>query len=403
MFDNSTMPGEDAGEQAHENSGELDPAQAARASEWEAAMQDGVSEFSGEWAYGEPQDFAPEASTTSTSEIFEQNFAPNPELSGAGRITSYGFDTASRIYGLNNVLTKIYETDITANGVVQNPLGAIYQNLEPSAEGRAHLFREIQKDIVVDNEHNDDTDLNTVHLPVGLTPYGDFYDKEMLQDNHEQTSIDAIVALKKLLDSLATAPRFEQLRERAQAEHKSVIDLLVGDTTNPTITTFLNGVGGELSESNVEKIIEQIEDRAEELAEADDASELGIIEDVERPEDSENLTETDENNNPKSVSTEEELLEQRLVERFNQSLSNQSEPHSRAKADPDNLSDAEFAAILEEESAKFAPGNDFDSDDIIARLKSEIPNDYEEELKRQRTAKSSEFPASDSVKSESSH
>lgn len=403
MFDNSTMPGEDAGEQAHENSGELDLAQAARASEWESAMQDGVSEFSGEWAYGEPQGFAPEASTTATSETFEQNLAPNPELSGAGRITSYGFDTASRIYGLNNVLTKIYETDITANGVVQNPLGAIYQNLEPSAEGRAHLFREIQKDIVIDNEHNDDADLNTAHLPVGLTPYGDFYDKEMLQDNHEQTSIDAIVALKKLLDSLATAPRFERLRERAQAEHKSVIDLLVGDTTNPTVTTFLNGISGELSESNIEEIIEQIEDRAEELAEADDDSELGIIEDIEPPEGPKNHAETDGNSNPQAALAEEELLEQRLVDRFNQSLSNQPDPHPRAQSNPDNLSDAEFAAILEEESVKFAPGNDFDSDDIIARLKSEIPDDYEAELKRQRAAKSSEFPASDSIESKSSH
>lgn len=402
MFDNSTMPGEDAGEQAHENSGELDPAQAARASEWEAAMQDGVSEFSGEWAYGEPQDFAPEASTASASETFDQNLAPNSELSGAGRITSYGFDTASRIYGLNNVLTKIYETDITANGVVQNPLGAIYQNLEPSVEGRAHLFREIQKDIVVNNEHNDDVDLNTAHLPVGLTPYGDFYDKEMLQDNHEQTSIDAIVALKKLLDSLATAPRFEQLRERAQAERKSVIDLLVGDTTNPTITTFLNGIGGELSESNVEEIIEQIEDRAEELAEADDALELGIIEDVEHSEDSENPAKTDENSNPESALNEEELLEQRLVDRFNQSLSNQPGSHLRSKEAADNLSDAEFAAILAEESTKIAPSNDFDSDDIIARLKSEIPDDYEEELKRQRAAKSSDFPVSDATESTSS-
>lgn len=295
MYNPTTMPGETIGETTPNAAGETDPFN--RAAEWENAMED-ADAFQGEWGYGAPPEFvassssetskatieasgmseatpsfttpetpeAPEAAPT--TENFNQDFNPNQELTDASRLTSYGFDTVCRVYDLNTVLTKIRDTDITSGEAVFNPLGKIYEAIEPRPEARAHLFREIQKDFVVDNQQNDDPNLNTAQSPLGITSFGEMYDKRLLQKTPEQTSFDAIKAFKDLLNALDTEPRFEPLRQRAVKDGKTVIEILVGDTVNPTMTTFLNGVGSELAAGSVEEVLDKIE--STELTEADD-------------------------------------------------------------------------------------------------------------------------------------
>ncbi len=88
---------------------EIDPAAAAKAAEWEMAMEDAPA-FAGEWGYGETYE-NPDAPESSPS-------------SDAASLTDYGLDTASRIYGLNTVLDAILETDETASDA-ENPMSVI--------------------------------------------------------------------------------------------------------------------------------------------------------------------------------------------------------------------------------------------------------------------------------------
>jgi len=429
--DNTVMPGEDLGETYPRSTGEISPnasseyGQTARASEWEEVMQDGdVIPFQGEWGYGQSynsrenptfldtqsNDSPTESPSLVNSEGFHQNLAPDQQMAGASRITSYGFDTASRVYGLDTVLSAIYNTDITPDMTSDDPLHKIYEVIEPRPEGRAYLYREIQKDLVTDNEQNNDPSLNTMHEPLGMTPYGEFYDKNLASDNHEQNSIDAIKALKKLLDTLATSPRFQKLRDRAARENKSVIDALVGDTMNPTITTFLNGVGGELSESSVEEVLDEIAE--EEIAKGDSD---GILSD--RPEDEleemfdgepkpEKLVQDEldaildgaqPDGEPASDDSNELLsddeLTDEIINRFNRAATEQGPAVPRPQ---DNISefltDDEFEAILHDEESHLTPASEFDSAEIIERLKRQVPPDFETAQAQERNRHASDFP-----------
>lgn len=380
MYNNDTiMPGEDAGESFPNASAEISPS--ANAEQWQEAMND--TEFQGEWGYGEPQAFnLTEVTDTSVPESFEQDLSPNQEVSGASRLTSYGFDTVCRVYNLETVLTKIYNTDVTSGDAVFNPLGKIYEEIEPRPEARAYLFQEIQKDIVANDANNDDPNLNTARSPLGMTPYGEMYDKRLLQDNNqEQTSLDAIYALKHLLDALATEPRFEPLRQRAAAENKSIISLLVGDTINPTITTFLNGVNGELSVDSAEEVLDEI--AAEEVNNPDSAEDAAddTAEDVaeDMTDDATDLVLEQFNRDNAGLNTPD-ATEQNLADRFATPSGN------------DMFSDADFQNIRADEDRYARLADDFNSD-LAARLQSDHSPDFANPAQPTTARTPGEFPA----------
>lgn len=382
--DNTVMPGENIGETFPNNSPETE--QSYRAAEWESAMGD-ADEFQGEWGYGERQSFdslaEPASEAPLFSEKFNQDLTPEQQVSAAGGLAAYGFNEACRNGSdLNTVLNKIYNTDITSGDAVFNPIGKIYEAIEPRPEARAYLFREIQKDIAFDREHDNDPDSDAADSPLGMTPYGDFYDKRLAEGQQNQTSIDAILAMKKLLDALATDARFEPLRERARREGKSVIDVLVGDTVNPTITTFLNGVNGELSGSSVEEVLDQIEEESAKL-ETNENGEEAIPE-----EQTEEILEEIIKESPDSA------VADAILAKFNQGIDDSNKPITAPKSEIDSsfLSDDDFQSILNDESNHLPNSSEFDSEEIIEHLKNEIPLDFEEVAKLAKARKSGEFP-----------
>lgn len=391
------MPGESAGESYPNPTGEVEPNSSAdfessSASEWETEMED-MEEFSMERVF---------ESSPTTPEHIEQERTPDQQVATAGLLAAYGLNTACRQYDLKTILTKVYNTDVTSGDAVFNPLGKIYEEIEPRPEARAYLFREIQKDSALDRQHDNDPDSDALNNPLGMTPYGEMYDKRLNQNTQEQTSLDAILALKKLLDSLAVEPRFENLRQRANKEGKSIIDLLVGNTINPTLTTFLTGVNGELSASSVEEILDEIEVESSadpEPTNADNelidsfADSTNTQDDTGELDNSSEITEdTAAATNPDTFGDPlDDEVTNAILAKFNQP-DNAETAQPRRKSSQDFLSDAEFKDILNDESIRRPAMSEFDSEEIIMRLKNQIPPDYEESAKLAKARKSGNLP-----------
>ena len=369
MYNDSTiMPGEAIGETYPQATGETEPN--ANAEQWAEAMGD-VDEFQGEWSYGEPQTFSfTEVADLSAPETLEQDTSPDQALSGAGRLTSYGFDTVCRVYDLNTVLNAIDQTDVTSGEAVFNPVGKIYETIEPRPESRAYLFREIQKDLVANSENNNDPHLNTAHSPLGMTPYGEMYDKRLLQDNNsEQTSLDAILALKHLLNALKTDPRFKTLQQRAAAEGKEPADLLVSNTINPTITTFLNGINGEMSGGSVEEILDEIAEDETNQPESDSAD-SGNSPDgsANGANDQELVTVLDNVANE----TAEPDAADFVLGKFNQSVTPAANPSEKLVTETDDalFSDDDFQNILADEDGHLRHTSELDPSEVAAHLEN---------------------------------
>jgi hypothetical protein len=150
---------------------------------------------------------------------------------GAENLTSYGLDTAARIYGLNTVLKAVNETDETDRDV-ENPIGSIYERIAPNPEERAHLYEEIGKE---------DTD-----------------DKKEAREEAEPGDVNnAIRQMKILLNALESDPRFADVRERAAKEGQDVISYLTSGEVSPTLSKFFDSLENE-SAGNVEEILDEI-------------------------------------------------------------------------------------------------------------------------------------------------
>ena len=159
----------------------------------------------------------------------------------------------------------------------RNPLGAIYRAIVPSAEEREGLYKEIRKDRVHDDGYNTDSDLNDEHGPLGFTRAGDFYDKSIKGPEHEQRSIEAIRAVRKLVGILENDERFDRLREKAYERDQTVIDQLVDDIDRPTISQLLANIDAEISDNTVDEILDEVEQKEN----ANDVLEETVVSDEE--------------------------------------------------------------------------------------------------------------------------
>lgn len=303
MFDDEEKTGERLGERSSEKREE----RTEYTDRWETAMGgDDVPEFAGEWGYGslpesglneteatiaaswddlakiEPSDLEREWQDEKAGTDFaELDLAERPikeDLEDAGKITSYGFDTASRLYGLEPVIEAIVKTDETINNA-ENPLGAVYQTLEPKAEERAHLYNEIQKDRVKASEYNDRPDLNTNHSPLGFSRSGNFYDKTKKIPGKEQDSVEAIRAVRRLMRVLENDERFDTLREQADQREQTLIEHLMEEVDRPTITQLLENINAEVAEEMVDDILDQAEEAADEAEKAEQEETAVTVED----------------------------------------------------------------------------------------------------------------------------
>lgn len=248
---------------------EISEERKAEAERWEAAMgAEDTPEFAGEWGYGE-QDESSEGEETEAAQETDEEETVEDELADVRKITSYGFDTASRRYGLETVINTIMETDEIV-GNAENPLGVIYRALIPSAEERAELYREIRKDNDRVAKYNNE-EAGREGEVLGFNPTGDFYDKSMKQPGGEQKSVEAIRAVRKLMNTLENDERFDALREKAYEQDQSIIECLMEGTDRPTISQFLDNIGAlggdgaEVSEGMVDEVLEEIEEKGEEV------------------------------------------------------------------------------------------------------------------------------------------
>lgn len=281
MYDDDTLAAEKFGEYRKKPGERLDENGEAvenpEAAEWTSAMSgesgEPVPPFAGEWGYG-PVPGVPESATVPESALSPGGANPseldaslNPELaetddlSGANQLTSYGLDTAARVYGFNTVVQTILETDETGRDA-ENPLGEIYRRLAPDPREREYLYREIRKEQVRNNQYNTDPALSDAEDPrIGFTRYGDFYDKTIRDAGSEQASVNAIRALRRLIEMLETSERFADVRARAAERGKTIVEYLVSDEDNPTLTDFFNRVGAEMSEDEAEEVVAELEEQ----------------------------------------------------------------------------------------------------------------------------------------------
>ena len=212
---------------------------------WENADMSGdAPEFSGEDPYAmyesdEAEDGDGEMETTeevngAESEKSESRTeaAMNGKFGGAEKLTSYGLDTAARMYGLGAVFKAIKETDQTGSDAY-NPMHSIFEKVAPNPEERANLFGEIRKD--------------------------DSETKQFERKDDEREDIDnAIAQMKTLMNALENDPRFEDLRKRAADDGVDVTTYLTSNLVNPTLSDFFNGLNSATG-GNVEQILNEIE------------------------------------------------------------------------------------------------------------------------------------------------
>lgn len=211
--------------------------------------------------------FKPPIAEVNSPERHDELQNPNDanNLQNAGKMINYGLDTASRIYGLNEVFRVLDTLDETGRDA-DNPIGTFYERLARTPEQRANLYREIQRDTVLianggEAEHE-------MEIFVGLDDRGNFYDTQSMEDEEQnQKSVLAIQAMKNLLRALETGEDFAGLRKRAEAAGMAPIDYLLREEYNPTLTYFLNQASGELN-GDVEEITKALAD--EEVRRADE-------------------------------------------------------------------------------------------------------------------------------------
>ena len=198
----------------------------------EANMADTAPEFAGDDPYN-PEGANEEGEA---GEGVEKK-RTDGKYGGAEDLTSYGLDTAAKIYGLDTVIKVVKETDETGRDAM-NPMASIYDRLAPDPDEKEHLFNEIYKD---DEES----------------------DKQERRADEPEDVNNAIHQMKVLLDALENDPRFSDVRERAANEGKDVVSYLVSGNVNPTLSNFFDGLdaaGG----GNVEQILDEIAEEEKE-------------------------------------------------------------------------------------------------------------------------------------------
>lgn len=276
MYDDDALAAEKIGEYRKKPGEYLDEngevVENPEAAAWTSAMSgesgEPVPPFAGEYGYGPTPETSGPVALPGDATPADLDASLNPELSetddlsGANQLTSYGLDTAARVYGFNTVVQTILETDETGRDA-DNPLGEIYRRLAPDPREREYLYREIRKEQVRNNQYNTDPALTDAEDPrLGFTPYGDFYDKTIRDAGSEQASVNAIRALRRLIEMLETSERFADVRARAAERGKTIVEYLVSDEDNPTLTDFFNRVGAEMSEDEAEEIVAELEEQA---------------------------------------------------------------------------------------------------------------------------------------------
>lgn len=156
------------------------------------------------------------------------------QIRGANKLAGYGLDVASREYGVDAVVKAIRNIDLTDRDVDQ-PIGAIYQQLTPGREARQDLFQKISAD--------------------------EDYRREALATTRTLTEQrDAVAAAQRLFEALEQDDRFAPLRAQAEAQGQDVVTFLVNGQVKPTLSDLLGKVGDNFDlDAVAEEIVEEVQ------------------------------------------------------------------------------------------------------------------------------------------------
>lgn len=171
------------------------------------------------------------------------------ELFDASRIALFGFDTASRRYGLVETVEAICSID---SEVSENPIGEIYEKLEPDATKRRELVEEMRKISLDSCEYPYDVKVGTVPK-LDVDSSGEVKEKGVSSLSSRSRwrsrgeAPEIIAAFKYFISELEKDPRYEELAQEAKRKDLSVVAYLATGTRTPSLSRLFLKVESELA------------------------------------------------------------------------------------------------------------------------------------------------------------
>ena len=205
------------------------------------------------------------------------------ELFDASRIALFGFDAVSRRCGLAETVEAICDVD---SEVSPNPIGEIYERLEPDPEKRRDLVVEMSQISLDSCEYPYDVKVGTMPK---ITVNADAEVREkgvnnMASRSHWRSRGEApeiIGSFQRFIESLEKDDIYSELADEAKAKNISVVNLLATGARTPSLSRLFLKLESELSTQakitmrtlktdgvniaeRAEKITSMIEDKHEE-------------------------------------------------------------------------------------------------------------------------------------------
>jgi len=188
----------------------------------------------------------------------------------ASRIAFYGLDNASKIYGLGPVLKAVASIGREAYDI-KNPVGKIYDQLEPDPEKRSKLFQ----DMIQEGLNGDIYDYGSSNNIIGATlafdnKIGSFFERPctgggsgLFAKKMQKQAPRAIYAVTELIDSLKTEPEYDDLCTKASEQNIDIVSYIVADAEKPDLSILFRKIQAALGDktANLLNEISKSEDK----------------------------------------------------------------------------------------------------------------------------------------------
>ena len=171
------------------------------------------------------------------------------ELFDASRIALFGFDAVSRRCGLVETVEAICSID---SEVSKNPIGEIYERLEPDAEKRRELVMDAAQISLDSCEYPYDVKVGTMPK-ITVNADGEVREKgvaEMSSRSHWRSRGEApeiIASFKRFVDGLEKDETYSELIDEAEAKNISAVALLATGARTPSLSRMFLKLEAELS------------------------------------------------------------------------------------------------------------------------------------------------------------
>ena len=205
------------------------------------------------------------------------------DLFDASRIALFGFDAASRRYGLVDTVESICAVD---SEVSQNPIGEIYEKLEPNIDKRHKLIDEMSQISLDSCEYPYDVKVGTMPK-ITITADGEVREKGVNISSSRSRwrsrgeAPEILDSFRNFIEGLERDEPYQELANEASQKNTSILELLVSGTRAPSLSRLFLKLEAELASQaksvirilrvdgvdiadRTEKIIDSIENKYEE-------------------------------------------------------------------------------------------------------------------------------------------